>query len=356
MEYRYYYVATILGGFNIPEGANEAELASQGSMHAFICRDVDARLADLDRSNAVATMMLRGLLGQSASKDYDANLAAEIEATRESRKKQVGNSVILFVECLGDIDASIHDPISEQGDYLVCFDAVDKSTVREKHQHNVDAVKFALALESDSFCKFRTIADGLYLLNGDGKKVYSYTFSGGAADIFFSHALTPQAHDGLVSSYESVVVNSDTDRTIRLFSLMSDHKADKFRTFLFGWTALEVFVNKTFQLYHERFVNQLSGEAPTSLSAQYFERIKDVMKDKFTLADKFLVISSVLVRDGSAESDLDLFTQLKKLRNNLLHGKPIDEQVLPLDTVARLLRKYVAAHTRQTLSTGANSA
>lgn len=356
MDYRYYYVARIIGGFSIPQDVNEAELASQGSMHAFLCKDVDTRLADLDRSNAIATMILNGLFGQQASKDYNANLVAEIAAIRESRKEQVGNSVLLLVEFAGEIDVSIHDPMREQDDYLVCFDAVDKSTVRDKHQHDVDAVKFAVAAQSDSFCKFHTIVDGLYLLNTDRKKVYSYTFSGGSAEMFVSHALTQQARDGLVSSYESVVEHRDADRTIRLFSLMSDDKADKFRTFLFGWTALEVFVNKTFQLYHERFVDQLSGEVTVPLSAKYFERVKDVMKDKFTLADKFLVISSVLVRDGSADADLDQFAQLKKIRNNLLHGEPIDERVLPLDTVARLLRKYVAAHTREAPATGANGA
>ncbi len=74
-----------------------------------------------------------------------------------------------------------------------------------------------------------------------------------------------------------------------------------------------------------------------------FERFRDVMSDKYRLADKFLVIASVL-DPGAATDDAAEFSRLKKLRDSLLHALDTPQTPLPTEAVQKLLLKYMKLH------------
>lgn len=67
------------------------------------------------------------------------------------------------------------------------------------------------------------------------------------------------------------------------------------------------------------------------------------MKGKYSLADRFLVIASLL-DETSAETDSVEFLELKNVRDDLLHGQEVDERTLPSAEVQYLLRKYLRLH------------
>ena len=73
-----------------------------------------------------------------------------------------------------------------------------------------------------------------------------------------------------------------------------------------------------------------------------FERFKDVMSDKYRLADKFLIIASVLDATAAA-TDAAEFRNLKAVRDGLLHALETPEH-LPTEAVQRLLFKYMLLH------------
>jgi hypothetical protein len=117
---------------------------------------------------------------------------------------------------------------------------------------------------------------------------------------------------------------------------------DRYRAFVDGWTALEIFVNKAFQWYEKRFAAKLEQELPSA--KRYLERIRVVMKDKYRLADKFAIIAGELNTESSGEEDIKLFQAVKSTRDRLLHGEQVSDSQLPSLQLQQLLEKYLDLH------------
>jgi len=67
------------------------------------------------------------------------------------------------------------------------------------------------------------------------------------------------------------------------------------------------------------------------------------MKDKYRLAEKFLVLSACPHGDD-AELDMKAFKSMKIKRDNLFHGKLKNEEALPVAEVLQLLKKCLRLH------------
>ena len=91
-----------------------------------------------------------------------------------------------------------------------------------------------------------------------------------------------------------------------------------------------------------RWFEIMEDGAPAS-AKPVFERLKDVMSDKYRLADKFLVIASVLDSGGAAD-DATEFGRLKKFRDGLFHALDTPLSPLPTEAVQKLLLKYMKLH------------
>ena len=74
----------------------------------------------------------------------------------------------------------------------------------------------------------------------------------------------------------------------------------------------------------------------------FLERIKDVMKDKYRLTDKFSLVASFL--SNEITDDINLFKRLKNIRDNISHGKEFDEETLPVEDARKLVSKYLRNH------------
>ena len=85
----------------------------------------------------------------------------------------------------------------------------------------------------------------------------------------------------------------------------------------------------------------MENGAPIS-AKPVFLRFRNVMSDKYRLADKFLIITSVFNSD-SATNDAENFRKIKLVRDNLLHGLEIPPH-LPTENVQNLLFKYLSLH------------
>ena len=170
--------------------------------------------------------------------------------------------------------------------------------------------------------------------------------------------------------YKILIANQNLERVVRLLvsSLKTDN--DVLRSFLFGWMALEIFINKAFSIYEPRFFNEISiGHFPEVLP-QFLDRIQQVIKDKdifsgndfltilrensekirsemqgnkYRLSDKFALVVSFIALE-SAEEDVKEFMTAKKQRDDLLHGQNIVEAKLPVEAVQKLTRKYLQLH------------
>jgi len=128
---------------------------------------------------------------------------------------------------------------------------------------------------------------------------------------------------------------------LRLFTQSLEISQDKFRAFLFAWVAIEIFVNKIFASYEDKFISDVKNHSSKGVN-KFLDRVKSVMRDKYRLADKFTLIASFL--SDNIERDVNSFNEIKKQRDNIFHGQMFDEETLPVEEVRRLISVYVKKH------------
>jgi hypothetical protein len=112
-----------------------------------------------------------------------------------------------------------------------------------------------------------------------------------------------------------------------------------------AWNAMEIFVNATFKSTYEVQWSQIIEKGASVSAKPVVERIAEVMKDKYRLADKFLIIASILdpVRAATDEKE---FRRLKKVRDGLLHVLDMPTEPLPTEAAQSLLLKFMGLHLR----------
>lgn len=345
MRYTYTAAWGVVGGITLREESLPIELASSESARFILTRDPDTLLAKVDEASAVGRLMLKGFVGQQGPADFQTALASEVEEIKAERKKKVGAKAVLLFQAQGEIEASVKEPLREHDTFIVTFDTIEKNRVRQLHQTDIEAMKVAVAFESDAPSRFAYLTDGTYLLNDAGKPVYSISFSmSGEASV--STPLSEEAATRIGARYAALNQENDLDSVERLFSQMAEYGTDRLKAFLSGWAALEILIAKSFKSYEQAFLSPFTNAEQPTLRERFLTRIKGVMKDKYRLTDKFIAVTAVLfpnIEDAEAERNYADFCRLKELRDSIFHGEPFSENDLPVHQMAALLRKYVVA-------------
>lgn len=277
--------------------------------------------------------------------DFQTALAVEVKEIKAERKKKVGAQAVLLFQAQGEIEASVKEPLREHDTFIVTFDAIEKNRVRHLHQSAIEAMKVAVAFESDAPSRFAYLTDGTYLLSGTRKPIYSISFSM-SAEASVSTPLSEEAATRIGARYAALNQEKDFDSIERLFSQMADHGTDRLKAFLSGWAALEILIAKSFKRYEQEFLYPFTDAEQPTLRERFLARIKDVMKDKYRLTDKFIAVTAVLfpnIEDAEAERYYSSFRKLKEYRDSIFHGDQFSENHLPVNEIAALLRKYVVA-------------
>ena len=358
MKYTYTAAWVVVGGISLREESLPIVLASTESARFILTRDPDTLLARVDEASAVGRLMLKGFVGQRGTADFQTALASEVEEIKVERKKKAGAQAVLLFQAQGEIDALIQEPLREHDTFIVTFDAIEKSSVRQLHQTDIEAMKVAVAFESDAPSRFAYLTDGTYLLNEAGKPVYSISFSM-SAEASVSTPLSEEAATRIAARYAALNQENDLDSVERLFSQMAEYGTDRLKAFLSGWAALEILIAKSFKSYEQAFLSPFTNAEQPTLRERFLARIKGVMKGKYRLTDKFIAVTAVLfpsIDGAEAERNYADFCKLKDLRDSIYHGEPFSEKDLPVHEMASLLRKYVVARIatpNKTLNTDA---
>ena len=345
MKYIYTAAWAIIGGITIGEESPLIELTGSQCPRFILTKDPDPYLAKVDEASAVGRLMLKGLVGQHESTDFQSALTLEVEEIKAERKKKVGSRTVLLFQVQGEIEASVKDPFREHETFIVTFDAIERNQVRQLHKAEIEAIKVAIALENDTPLRFTCLADGTYLLDDSGKPVYSISLSvSGEGTV--STPLSEEAVARIGARYAALKQKRALDSVNRLFSQMTDYDSDRLKTFLSGWAAFEILIAKSFKSYEQKFFSLSTKAGQPTLQERFLARIKNVMKDKYRLRDKFTAVTAVLfpnIGDDEAEKNYTDFCELKKLRDKIFHGEPFSEKDLPVHKMAALLQKYLVA-------------
>ncbi|MDN3510893.1 MAG: hypothetical protein NG784_06270 [Candidatus Jettenia sp.] len=345
---RYIYKASwsVVGGINLVRDSEQIELYQSPRCRFLLTNEPNILLADIDRGTALGRMMLKSLVGQARATEFPVALDAEIEEIRVERSKKIGSYPVLVVEASGEIDAHLTEQYREHDGFIVTFDAVNKQTVARTHRAEIEAMKLAVAFESEQPSRFSALGDSVYLINEEGKCIYSISFSM-SSEVTVASGLTGDRVRHISTRYALLQRVNDMESVERLYSQMAEHGTDRLKAFLSGWTALEILIAKAFKVYEHAFLFPLANADQPSLRKKFLERIKSVMKDKYKLTDKFVAVAALLfptAPDSELQEDFEKFSRLKQLRDSILHGDEFSENDLPVHELAALLRKYVLAH------------
>jgi hypothetical protein len=346
MNYIYVAAWSVIGGISLPNGSQLIDLLHVDRSRFVLTREPDCLLSTIDTGTAVGYLRLKGLFVQKEATDFRAALASEVEQIKSKRRKRIGSHAVLVYEASGEIDASVQDPSHELEDFIVTFDAIDKQELIRRHLPEIDSMMSAVALESKTPSKFEKLAEGLYLTNAERKIIYSINFSmSGEASV--STGMTPVGANRISERFSLLQRANEMKQVQRLFTQMADMENDRLKAFLSGWAALEILIAKLFKAYEEEFLSPLTNAGQPTLRERFLQRLKGVMKDKYRLTDKFLVVTSVLfpnASDSEVKEDYEQFSTLKNLRDKIFHGSEFSERDLPVHNLATLLRKYILAN------------
>jgi hypothetical protein len=188
--------------------------------------------------------------------------------------------------------------------------------------------------------------DGIARIGEDGKRYRSVGKS-----VPFCYQIRTYYKDANPEEAEALIAALDRQelsRVIRLLASSLDARNDTLRRFIFGWTALEIFINKLFDGYRQTFVSD-KIEIPNA--SRHAERVAlAVETGEYMPVDKFIIIAAVVnvvISNSDIEEldgDADEFQRLKRIRNEFFHGEDIPEKTLPDAEVREFLSKYLLKH------------
>ena len=319
---RYSYSATwaVVGGIALPNDSDSIELARSTNSRFVLTRDPDSLLSNFERGDALSRLMLKGMVGQRGATEFPIALEAEIKEIRAERKNKTGAQTVLALE--GDIAAKFDRPAQEQDGYIITFDAVDKQEVKRAHQSEIEAMKSALAFESDVPSRFAALSENTYLIDESGTIIYSINLSV-SVEMTTSSPLSCDGAKRIGERYGRFRQANDLTSVQRLFSQTADFGTDRLRAFLSGWASLEILIAKSFNAYEQDFISPLANAGQPVLRERFLGRIRDVMRDKYRLTDKFVAVAAVLfpaVHDAELQEDYAQFCRFKKLRTQFIMG------------------------------------
>lgn len=346
MHYTYVASWSVTDGVAPPTGADTIELVSSASVRCVLTRDPDHLLEPVDRSRALAEGIMRGVIGRSVG-DLHAFVESHLSDVVAKREKRGRGAVLVFV-ANGDVEADIDEQRPpERNGYIVCMDAIDKPGIIRRHQAEVTAIKAALALESASATGFRPLVSDVYLTRDDGVTVYCFTL-GGSARASVIPSLKGDGIKRVNARYRALLTTPELETVRRLSALQADAEGDRLRQFLFGWAALEVFINKAFNANKRDCEAHLNaGEHPAVRGHALSQASAGRPGDASSLSGKFAAIAALVLPDAAedeAVADQARFRELAKARNDFQHGNVIADADLPVDHAVSLLSKYLAAY------------
>jgi hypothetical protein len=215
--------------------------------------------------------------------------------------------------------------------------------IHDRHEPLARKILAAVGLGMPSVAGFEKVGKATVFFADDGKPIYGFNVEGGLGEMLLSRRFSAEDLASTRQLASRIVRDTSLDSVIRLLNDSLEVNQEKLRKFLFAWMALEVFVNKNFGAYQEKFGDGLSAEVSQPVRERYFKRIHEVVGNKYKQLDKFVIISAEL-DPREADHDITIFQRSKKLRDEISHGETVDEKALPVAEIQRLVRKFLRLH------------
>ncbi len=305
--------------------------------------DVNRHCLNIDRGLACASLLLRGMFGAEKIQELPIALDSEVTKIQEERLSNNKSGAYAVININGQAELNIKENLQRETDqFCICFDAIDKESIRNQHKERIHAIVASLAISTNPEYHAEKIASGICFFDANDKPLYSYTFQGGRARLTVTKPVDSEKESEISETIVISNANMQLKTPFRLLTQSLETTQDNLRAFVSAWSALEILTNKVFPVYEEQFIAGIMDDHNSHGVDNFLDRIKDVMKDKYRLADKFSLVASFL--SNEITDDIKLFKSMKKMRDNISHGEEFDEETLPVEDARKLASKYLRNH------------
>jgi hypothetical protein len=328
----------------LPDDADVELMPSdeEGGARAFLTVNRDAYYLHLRRMQAIGRIISNRFSGRR-----DPGLSVEEEFNKILSATQVTDSLyagspLLIVEVRDTIEVVELREINSFGLVGYGLKLFDDSRLVQSAKRSLEAAIAGLCLglpsgNSQEIKEIKPFGSVSYLVEPlTGQTVYSLSSNPITAEVRVSSSVTPEML-ALAAKYARSLRDEERLQTvIRLLSqstLATDNHA---------WAGLEVFMQVTFKDVYEPLAFKTVRDASPPARAPFITRLREVMKDKYNIRDKFVVIASEL-DIADANSDIQLFICAKDKRD-AIHKMSVAPEALPIHEARHLLRKYLQTH------------
>ncbi len=306
---------------------------------ATLTKDINHHCLILDKYLAFKSIVIFGKQANLKEAKISVAVDNEIKKIQGERQPLEETSVGMAITIKGETELTIEEHQYVETEYFRLLEKNEKlDSLKKRNEEQVNALLASLS-----------IAIGLNKRVHKVKSVYNFTDSSNKP-LYFARL---EAHPPRVVTARSIDTRIENE-IAQLMKIMSRNKTefktplrlymeslesnDELRKFIAAWTALEIMTNKMFKYYEDRVFHKLQpGEA-----RDFASFIRNMMKDKYRLADKFSLIAAFLVDDSA--TDIQLFKGLKKVRDKILHGEEIQDKDLPTDEIRKMFASYLKKH------------
>lgn len=344
MDYNYTIVYRFEG--ISPSNLDEDKIVYQNDslgITVVLTSDVNRHCLVIDTGLACAGLLLRGMFGDEKIQELPIAIDSEVKKIQEERvsKNKSGTYAVIIIN--GQAEVEIKENLHrETDDFRICFDAIDKELLRKEHEEKIHAIVASVAISTSPEYLAEKIASGIYFIDRNKKPLYSYTFQGGRARLILAEPVDSEKETEITKAIGLSNANQQLKTPFRLLTQSLETTQDELRAFLSAWSALEIITNKVFPIYEDKFIAGIVDDHNSHGVNHFLDRIKDVMKDKYRLTDKFSLIASFL--SDEITEDIELFKSMKKIRDDISHGKEFNEETLPVEDARKLASKYLKRH------------
>jgi len=311
--------------------------------------DVNRHCLSIDRGLACASLLLRGMFGGEIMQELPTAIDSKITTIQEKRllKHKPGAYAVIIISGQAELDIKENLHI-ETDQFSISFDAIDKKSILNQHKERIHAIVASLAISTSPEYHAERIASGICFFDANNKPLYTYTYQVHSARPIIAKPVDLEKETEISRVIGLSIVNMQLKTPFRLLTQSLETTQDNLRAFISAWSALEILTNKVFPIYEEQFIAGIVDDHNSHGVNNFLERIKDVMKDKYRLADKFSLVASFL--SSEIKEDIELFQNMKKVRDNISHGKEFDEEALLVEDARKLASKYLKNHMLATVN------
>lgn len=331
-----YFVGYEIEGLTIPAEKEPEILFKSSKEGCVVSLFSDPKHFPIDplRNEAIRDVVLFGLSGKTSELSREEQIERCIE-NKMSGHPDLRKCYVSFI-----FEGSIAIPCigqeADYGNYDVAFVDLPYIELDKRHKKIIDGIISAISITMENYQGHNRIYRSCVLYRED-RPLHALRFNI-TTTLFPIAPLTEADLANIKDKTRKLIQHQDLFTSSGLLSKSLSKDNDRLLSFIAAWNGLEIFIQKTYKKFEDKLYEE-KIEGKNSASRDFIEQLRKISQSKLKLNDKFTILAALY---DLSEDDRTLFDEIKKTRDNFVHGKEVPIESLPLEATSKLLRRILS--------------